>query len=297
MVIVITRTITLRIIQIKGIYMTTVISKKTLSQKAKLLQEKSKLTYAQSLHQVAKEIGFKNYEHFNKTKKFKIAVFSKKGGVGKTPISRNLYIDLEADCYFRTDNTFFPHNTFFQILPKQKTYNNSFPKEKLSAIYDLCRYTNFDDIQNIIEDIDLFILPTRAHEISLYDFVLIKSLNQLYKYNKPIIILSYGSSIDKREKNIKLLKNLKKKLYSYTNIHYLYMNNSTIYSDIYIYNNNDIENLNYETLPKFYLDTKTKSILQIYNESAKNRYMFRSIHQEYTKLLKLVKELINEESI
>ncbi|WP_324170897.1 hypothetical protein [Sulfurimonas sp.] len=274
--------------------MTTTISKKTIKEKANLLKKNSSLSHSQALHAVSKELGFQDYEYFNKLKKFKIVVFSRKGGVGKTSTSLNLAIDLNADHYFRTDYTDF-NNKFYQIFPKIEKYNKKLPTKRLSSVYDLCRYTKFEDIEDTLNDIDLFIIPTWAHECNKpWRLVLENSVEEVSKYNTPVIILSYGTHYISKTKDLKYLDNLKEKLSKHKNIHYIYIPSSTIYDDKNVYNGEDIRNLTLINYEEFNLDTKAKSILQIYNKSTNNKRMFKNIYNEYIKLLHLIERVIKE---
>lgn len=276
--------------------MISTISKKTISEKARLLQKESTLNYTQALHNASQQFGFKNYDQFKASKKFNIAVYSQKGGVGKTPISRNLAIDLNSDKYIRVDyRVSMQDKNFIQIFPKIKEYDKGIPKTDLSVVYDLCTYTKFDKINNILEDIDLYIIPTRAHECSEgWNRTIINSIYKIYKYNKPIIILSFGTYSYNKKEDTTLLNNLKSKLKAYTNIHYFYLPYSTIYNDEYVYSR-DFLDKKMDFKNRYNLDFQARSLLQIYNLTKSNKHRFKNIHNEYIKLLSLIERLLDKD--
>ncbi len=190
--------------------MISTLSKKTITKQAETIQKTSHIRHMQALDIVAEKNGFKNYQHFKETKKYKIAVFSRKGGVGKTTTSLGLYKDLDADCYYRTDFTMGRSEyKYCQIFPKVVKNSNLKPKKGLSAIYDLCRYTNLNDIDDILNDVNLFILPAKSHELQgAYKSVHTNTIKDISKYNKPIIIFSHGEYTPQKKKNLEILKNL-----------------------------------------------------------------------------------------
>lgn len=276
--------------------MITTISKKTISAKARFLQSKINITYSQALETVSKELGFSSYGHYKSLKKFQIAVYSQKGGVGKTPISRNLAKDLNADKYLRTDYRIsLGRRNFIQIFPEVKEYENGLPKTNLSVVYDLCTYTKFDKISNLLEDIDLFIIPTRANECNdFWNRVIISSIDKIYKYNKPIIVISYGDFSYDKKGDFKLLNNLKNKLKEYENIHYIYLPYSTIYEDHNVYSLDVLrKRLNHRN--RYDLDIEAKSLSEIYHSSNSTKYMFKGIYNKYIKLLLLIENLLKKD--
>ena len=226
-------------------------------------------------------------------KKIKIAVYSQKGGVGKTPISRTLATDLNSDKYIRTDYRVpLDYKNFIQLFPKIEEYDNEIPKTNLSVVYDLCTYTKFDKINNIINDIDLFIIPAQAHELDgAFHTVTLNSIEKIYKYCKPIIILSYGTYSNNKRQD---LNKFKSKLNNYNNIHFIYLPHSEIYYDNYTYDK-DFLLKPLSLINRYELDTKAKSLLEIYNTSKRTKYLFNNIHKEYLKLLLIINNLFEKD--
>ena len=274
--------------------MISTLSKKTITEQAKIIQRMNNLTYMQALDVIAKKYGFQNYQHFKETEKFKIAVFSRKGGVGTTTISLNLYKDLGADCYYRTNEIRkdfkYKH---CQIFPRVVKDSNLKPKKGVSAIYDLCRYTNLDEIENILSDINLFILPAFSHELQgVYKLVHLNTIKDITKYGKPIIILSHGGYTPQKKKNLEILKNFQNDIKEdYKNIYFIHTNHSKIYNDEYIYDKQILEEKKNE---EFYLDIYAKGILEIYSETKNNQHKFKKIHDEYIQFLKLIENILNQ---
>ncbi|RLA83538.1 MAG: hypothetical protein DRG78_04045 [Epsilonproteobacteria bacterium] len=273
--------------------MTTTVSKKTIQEQAKLIQKNSKLNYSQSLHKASQNLGFKNYDHHKMMKNFKIGVYSKKGGVGKTPISRNLAIDLNSDCYFRVEQSI-DGDICNQIFPKVKAFYNNMQNTNLSTVYDLCSYIKLDNIDHILQDIDIFIIPTRANECQgIFTHTIRSSIKAISKYNKPIIILSFGVHMRSRKKDIIILDNFIKTLDNSDNIYPFYMRGSPIYRDEYVYSK-EIRmdfHINYK---KSDLDSNAKSLIQIYNSSDKMKQKHKDIYAEYMQLLQLLETLITK---
>ncbi|MEA2072138.1 MAG: hypothetical protein U9O86_01020 [Campylobacterota bacterium] len=203
--------------------MLSTLSKKTITEQAKVIQKINNIKHMPALDIIAKKNGFLNYQHFKKTDKFKIAVFSRKGGVGKTTISLNLYKDLGADSYYRTDFTM-GHSEYkhCQIFPNIIKNSDLKSKKGLSAIYDFCRYTDLDKIDNILSDMSLFILPAFSHELGgFHKYVHLKTIKEISKYNKPIIILSHGGYSPQENKNLEILNNYQNEIKeTYKNVYF-----------------------------------------------------------------------------
>ncbi|MCX6077556.1 MAG: hypothetical protein NTW78_11835 [Campylobacterales bacterium] len=274
--------------------MISTLSKKTITKQAETIQKTSHIRHMQALDIVAEKNGFKNYQHFKETKKYKIAVFSRKGGVGKTTTSLGLYKDLDADCYYRTDFTMGRSEyKYCQIFPKVVKNSNLKPKKGLSAIYDLCRYTNLNDIDDILNDVNLFILPAKSHELQgAYKSVHTNTIKDISKYNKPIIIFSHGEYTPQKKKNLEILKNLEIELKEdYKNIYYVHINDSKIYNSNYIYDAKILKEKRHE---EFYLDTYAKGFLQIYSETKKNKHTLKKFYVSYIQFLKLIEEVISK---
>lgn len=273
------------------------ISKLSLANQAKTQKFFLNLSYMQSLDYVARMYGYKNYQHFRATKKRHIAFFSLKGGVGKSTLSRTIAKDINADLYLRIAKLpihSIHQNEFIQIYPKIKISRKIELEQTKLIIYDIDRDTSLDKIQNILKEVDLFIIPFNSNETyGPYLATMKSNVSLLEKFNTKILLLSLKN-------NTKYSCTQFKEYFSQNkNIHFSSLEYSEIFKDEYLLgiNKDDIlRNIKLYQEEYFKIEQYIKSVFEIYNDlSIENKKKFHSFYTNYQELLKVISRLLQQQ--
>jgi len=180
----------------------------------------------------------------------KIAVFNKKGGVGKTSLSFSIAKDLDYFLISNDDSTIeiaYPNRA--KIMREPKLIDN--------CVYDFGGFVDLN-ILEILNKTDLIIIPLN-YDLNSFK----KTISTLKEIeNKKIIFV-----INRAVKNDYL--DIKKHLKNNYNHPVFEIKDSKIWAKTFI---------------------EHKSVLEIKNSSKINKYIYRNSITEYENLLKLIKE-------
>lgn len=180
-----------------------------------------------------------------------IAIFSKKGGVGKSSVAHSIARDFGYYLVSNDDSVIEDSYEGMAAIMKEIK-----PIEGHNIVYDLGGFVD-KNVIDILRSADLIIVPTIA-DINSFKRT-INTVKEVSELNKNILIIG---NIVKGKEQIEFIK-------EYIPAAQFFIRDSKIFQRAFI---------------------EKKSVTEIVNESNFNKYIYRNIFEDYSRLLNYINE-------